>query len=174
MKIKLKDTNTIEVSDSKATISVLNADLHIESRWKKYTKSLLSKRVDGRELPLVHLIDMRREAQREKTIPVLSQPLVEALRQRYYDREQSILFLNRRGFNTTMICPDCGEVQKCKDCSISMTFHRTDGYLRCHICGYRKPAPRFCPSCRSFDILKKGPIPIKVYHRFASFWSDPV
>ena len=57
---------------------------------KKYTKSLLSKRVDGRELPLVHLIDMRREAQREKTIPVLSQPLVEALRQRYYDREQSI------------------------------------------------------------------------------------
>lgn len=123
---------------------------------KKYTKSLLSKRVDGRELPLVHLIDMRKEAQREKNIPVLSQPLVEALRQRYYDREQSILFLNRRGFNTTMLCPDCGEVQKCKDCSISMTFHRTDGYLRCHICGYRKPAPRFCPSCRSFDIIKKG------------------
>ncbi len=123
---------------------------------KKYTKSLLSNRVDGRELPLVHLIDMRKEAQREKNIPILSQPLVEALRQRYYDREQSILFLNRRGFNTTMLCPDCGEVQQCKDCSISMTFHRTDGYLRCHICGYRKPAPRFCPSCRSFDILKKG------------------
>ena len=123
---------------------------------KKYTKSLLSKRVDGRKLPLVHLIDMRKEAQGEKNIPVLSQRLVDALRQRYYDREQSILFLNRRGFNTTMLCPDCGEVQKCKDCSISMTFHRTDGYLRCHICGYRKPAPRFCPSCRSFDILKKG------------------
>ncbi len=123
---------------------------------KKYTKSLLSKRVDGRELPLVHLIDMRKEAQREKNIPILSQPLVEALRQRYYDREQSILFLNRRGFNTTMLCPDCGEVQQCKDCSISMTFHRTDGYLRCHICGYRKPAPRYCPSCRSFDIVKKG------------------
>jgi primosomal protein N' (replication factor Y) len=123
---------------------------------KKYSRSLLSKRVDGRELPLVHLIDMRKEAQREKNIPILSQPLVEALRQRYYDREQSILFLNRRGFNTTMLCTDCGHVEQCKDCSISMTFHRTDGYLRCHICGYRKPAPRFCPSCRSFEIVKKG------------------
>ena len=123
---------------------------------KKYAKSVLSKRIDGRELPLVHLIDMRKEAQREKNIPILSQPLVEALRQRYYDREQSILFLNRRGFNTTMLCTDCGHVEQCKDCSISMTFHRTDGYLRCHICGYRKPTPRFCPSCRSIEILKKG------------------
>ena len=123
---------------------------------KKYTKSELTKRIDGRELPLVHLIDMRKEAQREKNIPILSQPLVEALRQRYYDREQSILFLNRRGFNTTMLCPDCGNVEQCKDCSISMTYHRTDGYLRCHICGYRKPAPKFCPSCRSFEIIKKG------------------
>ena len=123
---------------------------------KKYSRSTLSQRVDGRDLPLVHLIDMRKEAQREKNIPILSQPLVEALRQRYYNREQSILFLNRRGFNTTMLCPDCGNVEQCKDCSISMTFHRTDGQLRCHICGYRKPAPRFCPNCRSFDIIKKG------------------
>ena len=123
---------------------------------KKYSRSILSKRIDGRELPLVHLIDMRKEAQREKFPPILSQPLVEALRDRYYKREQSILFLNRRGFNTTMLCTDCGHVEQCKDCSISMTFHRTDGYLRCHLCGYRKPAPRFCPKCRSFEILKKG------------------
>ncbi|MDA8823662.1 primosomal protein N' [Opitutales bacterium] len=122
---------------------------------RKYSKSMLTKRIDGRELPLVHLVDMRKETKRENAPPILSQPLVEALRERYYNREQSILFLNRRGFNTTMMCPDCGEVQQCKDCSISMTFHRTDSYLRCHICGYRKPAPRFCPSCRSFDILKK-------------------
>lgn len=122
----------------------------------KYEKSTLSKRIDGRELPLIHLVDMRRESQREKVPPILSQPLIEALRQRYTDREQSILFLNRRGFNTTMLCPDCGHVEQCKDCSIAMTFHRTDGYLRCHLCSYRKPAPRACPSCQSFDIRKKG------------------
>jgi primosomal protein N' (replication factor Y) len=122
----------------------------------KYSLSTLTRRIDGRELPLVHLIDMRREAKHEKAPPILSQPLVEALRDRFYKREQSILFLNRRGFNTTMLCPDCGEVEVCKDCSITMTYHRTDSYLRCHICGYRKPAPKVCPKCRSFDILKKG------------------
>ena len=123
---------------------------------KKYAKSSLTKRIDGRELPLIHLVDMRRESLKEKTTPILSQPLVEALRQRYADREQSILFLNRRGFNTTMLCPDCGYVEQCKDCSIAMTYHRTDGYLRCHLCSYRKPAPKACPACQSFDILKKG------------------
>lgn len=123
---------------------------------KKYDQSSLTKRIDGRELPLIHLVDMRRESLKEKIPPILSQPLVEALRQRYADREQSILFLNRRGFNTTMLCPDCGFVEQCKDCSISMTYHRTDGYLRCHLCSYRKPAPRACPACQSFDIRKKG------------------
>lgn len=123
---------------------------------EKYAKSSLTKRIDGRELPLIHLVDMRRESLREKIPPVLSQPLVEALRQRYTDREQSILFLNRRGFNTTMLCPECGYVEQCKDCSIAMTFHRTDGYLRCHLCSYRKPAPKACPACKSFDIRKKG------------------
>lgn len=123
---------------------------------KKYAKSSLTKRIDGRELPLIHLVDMRRESLREKVPPILSQPLVEALRQRYADREQSILFLNRRGFNTTMLCPECGYVEQCKDCSIAMTYHRTDGYLRCHLCSYRKPAPKACPACHSFDIRKKG------------------
>ncbi|MBN37468.1 MAG: primosomal protein N' [Opitutae bacterium] len=123
---------------------------------KKYSKSSLTKRIDGRELPLIHLVDMRKESLREKIPPILSQPLVEALRQRFTDREQSILFLNRRGFNTTMLCPECGFVEQCKDCSIAMTYHRTDGYLRCHLCSYRKPAPRCCPECKSFDIRKKG------------------
>ena len=122
----------------------------------KYLESRLDSRIDGRELPLVHVVDMRREAQRERTPPILSQPLVESLRQRYADREQSILFLNRRGFNTTMLCPDCGYVEQCKDCSIALTFHRTDGFLKCHLCGYRKNAPMICPSCQSLNIRKKG------------------
>ena len=122
----------------------------------KYQKSILSKRIDGRELPLVHLVDMRREALKQKVPPVLSQPLIEALRQRYQNREQSILFLNRRGFNTTMFCTECGEVEQCRDCSIAMTYHRTDHYLHCHLCGYRKPAPQICGNCQSLDIRKKG------------------
>ena len=122
----------------------------------KYKKSTLSQRIDGRELPLVHLVDMRRETLKQKKAPILSHQLVEALRQRYENREQSILFLNRRGFNTTMFCTECGEVEQCKDCSIAMTFHRTDHYLHCHLCGYRKPAPRICGNCNSLEISRRG------------------
>ena len=122
----------------------------------KYKKSILSQRIDGRELPFVHLVDMRREALKQKTAPILSQQLIEALRQRYEDREQSILFLNRRGFNTTMFCTECGEVEQCRDCSIAMTYHRTDHYLHCHLCGYRKPAPRVCGNCNSIEISRRG------------------
>ncbi len=122
----------------------------------KYEISKLTLRVDNRELPLVHLVDMRREAEKIKTLPILSQPLTEALRERCVNREQSILFLNRRGFNTTMLCTDCGHVEGCKYCSIALTYHRTDGYLKCHLCGYRKPTPRRCSKCKSFDLHKRG------------------
>ena len=122
----------------------------------KYKRSILSQRIDGRELPLVHLVDMRREAMKQKSAPILSQQLIEALRQRYESREQSILFLNRRGFNTTMFCTECGEVEQCRDCSIAMTYHRTDHYLHCHLCGYRKPAPRICGNCKSIEISRRG------------------
>ncbi len=122
----------------------------------KYQKSILRERIDDRQLPLVHLVDMRREAMRQKIAPILSQPLIEALRQRYEKREQSILFLNRRGFNTTLFCTECGKVEQCRFCSIAMTYHRTDHYLHCHLCGYRKSSPFFCPNCKSPEIRRKG------------------
>ena len=122
----------------------------------KYGLSQLSKRIDGRQLPLMHIVDMRLDARRGKGGSVLSQTLVESMRERFEKKEQTILFLNRRGFNTTMLCTDCGFVEECKDCSIALTFHRTDGYLRCHLCGFRKVAPRVCASCKSIEIRKKG------------------
>ena len=123
---------------------------------KKYSVSRLMNRIDGRKLPLMHIVDMRLDARRERGTPILSQCLIEALRQRHENREQSILFLNRRGFNTTMLCTDCGTVEECKDCSVALTFHRTDGYLRCHLCGFRKVAPVFCTSCKSLEVRRKG------------------
>ena len=123
---------------------------------KKYGISVLKERIDDRKLPLMHIVDMRLDARKEKGVQVLSQALVEAMRERFERREQSILFLNRRGFNTTMLCTDCGFVEECKHCSIALTFHRTDGYLRCHLCGFRKPAPRVCSSCKSIEVRKKG------------------
>ena len=123
---------------------------------KKYGLSQLSKRIDGRQLPLMHIVDMRLDARQGKGVSVLSQSLVEAMRDRFEKKEQTILFLNRRGFNTTMLCTDCGFVEECKDCSVALTFHRTDGYLRCHLCGFRKVAPRVCGSCGSNEVRRKG------------------
>lgn len=122
----------------------------------KYGVSRLTTRIDGRKLPLMHIVDMRLDARREKRSPIISHALIEAMRTRFEKKEQTILFLNRRGFNTTMLCTDCGHVEECKDCSIALTFHRTDGYLRCHLCGFRKMAPAFCPSCKSIEIRRKG------------------
>ena len=70
---------------------------------KKYGISVLKERIDDRKLPLMHIVDMRLDARKEKGVQVLSQALVEAMRERFERREQSILFLNRRGFNTTML-----------------------------------------------------------------------
>ena len=122
----------------------------------KYSLSKLTKRIDGRELPLIHLVDMRRESIDKKTPTTLSFQLIEALRQRFRNGEQSILFLNRRGFNTSVFCPDCGEYEQCKDCSVGLTYHRNDDYLKCHLCGYRKRTPVVCPKCKSINLRKQG------------------
>ena len=96
---------------------------------------------------------------KQKSAPILSQQLIEALRQRYEDREQSILFLNRRGFNTTMFCTECGEVEQCRDCSIAMTYHRTDHYLHCHLCGYRNLHPEFAGIVNRLKLAGVGTAP---------------
>ena len=84
----------------------------------------------------IHLVDMRREGLtgRHKRFATISSLLAEKLMDRFEKKEQSILFLNRRGFSTSLLCPDCGYVAECGQCSIPMTYHRTDGRLRCHLC----------------------------------------
>lgn len=123
----------------------------------KYAVDRLLKRVDKRQLPKIHLVDMRREglSGRAKGSPISSM-LAEKLYDRFEKREQSILFLNRRGFSTSLLCPDCGYVAACKHCSIPKTYHRTDNSLRCHLCGHEEKAPPTCPECRSSAIRYRG------------------
>ncbi len=113
----------------------------------KYALATLSHRVDHRKMPLVRIVDMRIEAEREGRVNVFSRDLVEAVRSRLAQAEQTILFLNRRGFATSMICPLCGHVAVCNDCSVSMTYHRGCEELRCHICGRATAVPDSCPGC---------------------------
>ncbi len=122
----------------------------------KYAVDRILRRVDDRQLPRIHLVDMRREHLQGKGPSILSRLLVEKLADRLEKREQSILFLNRRGFSTSMLCPDCGYVATCDHCSIPLTFHRAGNVLRCHLCGHHEPAPAKCPSCGSSGIRWRG------------------
>ncbi len=115
------------------------------TKRKKYSVSRISKRIDGCVLPTVMIADMRRE----KGGAVLSRLLLDKLADRLDKGQQSILFLNRRGYAKVYECPDCGYVAECPHCSVSMTWHRGRGIVKCHICGYEARAPMLCPKCGS-------------------------
>ncbi len=116
----------------------------------KYGIAHLTHRADHRHMPAVRVVDMRVEAEREGHVNVFSRELVDAIQGRLSRSEQTMLFLNRRGFATSLICPKCGYVAECDQCSVSMTYHKQTDELICHICAARKKVPSKCPNpeCR--------------------------
>ncbi|MDX2080957.1 MAG: primosomal protein N' [Terrimicrobiaceae bacterium] len=122
----------------------------------KYRLVRLDQRVDDRRMPVVRVLDMRPEARRSPEGGVISRPLREAIEGRMAKGEQTILFLNRRGFSTSLICEACGFVAECPDCSVSLTYHRAAGRLVCHICGHTARAPQVCPKCSDPKIRHGG------------------
>jgi len=113
----------------------------------KYGISVLPHRADNRTMPLMRVVDMRVETERTGHVSVFSRELLDALSLRIERGEQSILFLNRRGFATSLICPKCGYVADCGRCSVSYTYHRESENLRCHVCGACRKVPARCPGC---------------------------
>jgi primosomal protein N' (replication factor Y) len=127
------------------------------SQTGKYDVLRLDQRADGQKMPLVRVVDMRQEAAKHKGGPaVLSDKLRVALERRLETGEQSILFLNRRGFARSLQCPACGHVCQCPHCSVALTYHRTDERLVCHVCGHQSIVPRKCPECRDPAIIMQG------------------
>lgn len=107
----------------------------------------LTRRVAGRLLPRVRILDLRQELQTGNK-SIFSRQLQQAIAHRLSRQEQVILFLNRRGYATLVVCRECGLVLKCPHCDISLTYH-TSGRLRCHYCNYTILAPSLCPGCGS-------------------------
>ncbi len=123
----------------------------------KYELLRLNERADGASMPLVRVVDMRLEQTKHKGGPaILSDKLRLALEQRLEKGEQSILFLNRRGFARSLQCPSCGHVCQCPHCAVALTYHRTDERLVCHVCGHQAIVPRKCPECKSPAIILQG------------------
>ncbi len=115
-------------------------------------------RADNKKMPAVRVVDMRQAARQEKGPPMFSPQLKEAIHKRLERKEQTLLFLNRRGFATSMQCPLCGYVAECPNCSVALTYHRQAGRLKCHICAHDVPAPTVCPDpkCRNPAIRFAG------------------
>src|SRR5437764_811320 len=134
----------------------------------KYRLITLTRRVDQKQMPLMRVVDLRQERRKEKKATIMSERLSQAIADRLEKREQTILFLNRRGFSTSLLCSNCGEARNCPNCSVALTFHRhflqgesaspktMSGRLSCHLCGHTAAVPKKCPECGQDALIYHG------------------
>lgn len=125
----------------------------------KLRRLLLPARATGGTLPTVDLIDLRTHRPPDPEMPFLSEPLRDALTDTLLRKEQAIIFLNRRGFSTYVLCKECGHVMQCPECAISMTWHRSRQRLVCHYSDHVQRLPTRCPECkreRTIQLLGQG------------------
>ena len=163
-KYHARDIARFRCAHNKALMLLASATPSFESFYKaqegKYTLIKLTQRYGKAKLPKVSLVDMRKSASGGMASP-LSTPLCEKLVENIQNGDQSILFLNRRGYNNFISCQSCGNAISCPTCSVSMTYHTygkayNTGELRCHWCGKRIPLPMVCPACNSEHLTKMG------------------
>ena len=121
---------------------------------KVYKLLTLIKRAGKAVLPKTYIIDMKNEVRKKNFI--FSSLLKEKIIEKLENNEQIILLLNRRGYSSMLTCRNCGYVEKCNNCDISLTYHKTSNMLRCHYCGYSKPKVNICPKCGSNEIKDFG------------------
>ncbi len=163
-KYHARDIARLRCAENSALMLLSSATPSVESFKKAkdgiYTLVRLTERYGKAKLPQVTISDMRLEAHGGNVSP-LGEELSRALLETHAAGEQSILFLNRRGYNTFVSCVDCGQAVKCPSCSVAMTYHTKrgsyeSGELVCHWCGRRMPLPQECPSCKSKHLSRCG------------------
>ena len=155
-----RDVAVMRAKIEKCAIVLGSATPSLESYYNttigKYELVTLSQRVDERQMPLIRIVDLRQERRKEKIVPILSEKLSQAIADRLQKREQTILFLNRRGFSTSLLCSSCGEARECPNCSVALTFHRHMARLSCHLCGHTAVVPKKCPACGKDPLIYAG------------------
>ena len=155
-----RDVAVVRGQLENATVILGSATPSLESyhncKREKYRWLELPERVDNRLMPHMEVVDMRAEAALRGGAQVFSRRLQDMMRDRLDKGEQTILFLNRRGYATQMLCTECGYVANCQECSVAYTYHRHDHRLLCHLCGAALPAPSRCPQCNDDKIRYSG------------------
>jgi primosomal protein N' (replication factor Y) (superfamily II helicase) len=149
---KLEGAKVVLGSATPSFESWHHSSLGADDSAGRYARLTMAERIGGGVLPKVITVNM--EHQPKKT--VLSPPLLSAITERIACGEQSMLFLNRRGFAPVLHCGDCGWKSECPHCSAYRVFHKIDRTLRCHHCGFTQRVPRACPACGNLDITTIG------------------
>lgn len=130
---------------------------YLNAKQNKYILSTLQGRADTAKLPAVTIVDMKKEFEKTKGFTPFSETLLNGIEKRFKANEQTILFLNRRGYHSSMLCTHCGKSLSCRHCDVTLTFHQSDNVLACHLCGFSlSPPPKQCPSCRADTMKYKG------------------
>ncbi len=154
-----RDVAKFRIKKHNALLLLASATPSLETYHKaqkgKYSLHLLKERYGKAKLPQVNVVDMNNEVFSGNNTS-LSSSLIEALDENLANSKQSVLLLNRRGYNTFVSCRMCKEVLKCKNCSIALRYHLANGRLMCHCCGYSEKAPSVCPNCKNESLLYRG------------------
>lgn len=144
---------------TQSTVILGSATPSLESYYNaksgKYQLHSLLKRAASASMPSVKIIEMKDEYAKAKGYTNFSEALLTGIKKRQAAGEQTILFLNRRGYHTSLLCQGCGESVRCTQCDLALTFHKGESALRCHLCSYEiAPPPKSCPTCKREDPLK--------------------
>ena len=146
-----RDVGIVRAKDAGAVVVLGSATPALESYRNategRYTLLELPHRVGGRALPSVQIVDRASEDERAFGKGHISRTLEIRIGEALKEKGQVILLQNRRGYATSVACPRCGWLFECKHCDLTLTFHRHDGYARCHLCGHEDRVPHACPDC---------------------------
>jgi primosomal protein N' (replication factor Y) len=139
------------------------------TRHKGFRYNVLPYRVDHRPLPTIRVVDMRHEIKGRISV-LFSKLLLQKLEERLEKQEQSILFLNRRGYALNCLCISCDYITACPHCSVSLIHHRSASTMKCHLCGHHESLPELCPRCGSRDLKLVGSGTQKVEDRLKAIF----
>lgn len=158
LRYQARDLAVVRAKQAQATVILGSATPSLETlenaKRGRYRKLELASRVDNRPMPTVELIDLRDNRTRMPLLPgdeepsVLSPALLTALGEVLERGQQTILFLNRRGHATYLLCTTCGQAVRCSQCDVSLTLHLRGNKVMCHYCGETRPVPQACPDCQ--------------------------
>lgn len=129
---------------------------YYNAKSKKYGLIELKSRYGEAAPPELEIVDIKEKTRKDQMLSYFSSPLMEAIQNALLQKEQIILFQNRRGHSTFLQCKTCGHVVKCVNCDVAMTYHKTSNLMHCHYCGYSDSSPQLCTACGSPSVQSKG------------------